>query len=196
MNNYQKHLEDMKEVQGRPSLLLHVCCGVCSVYPLLYLREHFDITIYFANSNIFPYEEYMRRLGALKQYLEVLNDDSIKLIIPSYQNGEFTKVLAEHNDHQEGGERCKTCYRMRMEEGYAYAAKEGYDWFTTVMSISNRKRADFLNEIGEELQKKYPSVRYLHADFKKADGITENERLNKTLGLYHQDYCGCVFSMR
>ena len=63
------------------------------------------------------------------------------------------------------------------------------------MSISRRKNADWLNEIGEKLQLLYPNTKYLYADFKKADGITENEKMNKKLNLYHQSYCGCVYSL-
>ena len=62
------------------------------------------------------------------------------------------------------------------------------------MSISNRKNASYINEIGEELEKKY-SIKYLYADFKKGDGITLNDRMNKELNLYHQNYCGCIYSM-
>ena len=83
-----------------------------------------------------------------------------------------------------------------MEETFRYAQKHHYDYCTTVMSISNRKNADWLNEIGEQLEKEYPGVIYLHADFKKGDGITKNNLLNRELGLYHQDYCGCIYSIR
>ncbi len=195
MNNYRKHLEDMKEIEGRPSLLLHVCCGVCSVYPLVYLREHFHITVYYGNSNIYPYEEYERRLGALREYLGILHDEEISLVIPSYDNDSYTKELSLYDDHREGGTRCYHCYEMRMKEAYDYAEKEGFDYFTTVMSISNRKNADYLNEIGERLSEGR-NTKYLHADFKKADGITKNEEMNRELSLYHQNYCGCVYSIR
>ena len=86
MNNLQKHLKQINEIKGRPELLIHICCGVCSVYPLIYLRQYFKITIFFSNSNIYPYEEFERRLNALKQYLDYLNDDEIKLIVDRYDN--------------------------------------------------------------------------------------------------------------
>lgn len=196
MNNYQKHQTQIRELKGRPRLLIHICCGVCSVYPLVYLRNHFDITIYFANSNIYPYEEYIRRLDALKQYLDHLNDKSIKLIVAAYENEKFTREISRFAREPEGGRRCVICYALRMKETFEYAERMGYDYCTTVMSISNRKNADYINIIGEKLQKRYTGTTYLYADFKKGDGITFNERMNKELNLYHQNYCGCIFSKR
>lgn len=196
MNNYQKHIEQIKNIENRPTLLLHVCCGVCSVFPIFYLDNYFDITIYYANSNIYPYEEYERRLNAVKQYLQILDNENIKLIIPKYDNESFMKDLKKYDDHIEGGKRCIRCYTKRMQEAYKYASINNYDYFTTVMSISNRKNADYINMIGERLEKKYPNTKYLYADFKKGDGITKNEKMNKDLNLYHQNYCGCIYSLR
>lgn len=195
MNNYQKQQLQIQNVKGRPSLLLHICCGVCSVYPLIYLRQYFDITIFFSNSNIYPFEEFNKRLKALQDCLEYLDDDSIRLIVDRYDNENYTKKLEPFKDEKEGGRRCKLCYRLRMEETFRYAKKHNYDYCTTVMSISNRKNANWLNEIGEQLEKEY-GVTYLHADFKKGDGIIRNDELNKKLDLYHQDYCGCIYSIR
>lgn len=196
MNNYQKHLLQIQSVKNKPSLLIHICCGVCSVYPLQYLRQHFKITIFFSNSNIYPYDEYTKRLNALKEYLNYLNDDSISLIEDRYDYDSYDKNLRPYKDLKEGQARCKICYELRMLETFKYADKHSYDYCTTVMSISNRKNADWINEIGENLQKQYPNTKYLYADFKKADGITLNEQLNKKLNLYHQNYCGCKYSIR
>lgn len=196
MNNYQKHQNQIANLKGKPTLLIHICCGVCSVYPLEYLRKYFNITIFFSNSNIYPYEEFDKRLNALKQYLDYLKDDSIKLIVDTYNNEEYMKTLEPLKDEPEGGQRCKLCYRQRMEATFKYADKNHYDYVTTVMSISNRKNADWINEIGEDLNSKYPNTEYLYADFKKGDGITLNDSMNKQLDLYHQDYCGCIYSIR
>lgn len=196
MNNYQKHIEQINNLKNKPTLLLHVCCGVCSVYPLVYLKQFFNITIYFSNSNIYPYEEFAKRLEALETYLKTLQDNKIKLIVAQYDNETYTKKLEKYRDEPEGKNRCKLCYKLRMEDAYKYAVKEKYDYCTTVMSISNRKNADYINEIGEELENKYPSVKYLYADFKKGDGITLNDSMNKKLNLYHQNYCGCIYSIR
>lgn len=196
MNYLIKHKEQISRIKNKKTLLLHVCCGVCSVYPLLYLRKYFNITIFFSNSNIYPFEEYIKRLNALNEYLNYLNDKTIKLIIPSYDNTSFTKYLEPYKNDKEGQKRCYICYQKRMEEAYKYANNNKYDFFTTVMSISNRKNSDYINEIGENLHKKYPNTEYLYADFKKDNGIIENDRLNKMLNLYHQNYCGCLYSYK
>ena len=196
MNNYQKHLKQINELKDRPSLLLHVCCGVCSVYPLIYLRKYFKISIYFSNSNIYPYNEYLKRLDALESYLKYLDDKEIKLIVADYNYEKYDEKLSLLKNEKEGGKRCFLCYSLRMEETYKYADIHKYDYCTTVMSISNRKNADYINQIGETLKKKYPGVKYLYADFKKADGIIQNEKMNKELNLYHQNYCGCKYSIR
>lgn len=196
MNNYQKHLEQINNLKGKPSLLLHVCCGVCSVYPLIYLRKYFDITIYYCNSNIYPYEEFLKRLNALNEYLKILNDSNIKLIVAPYDYERIDKVLNPLANEKEGGKRCYACYLNRLEQTFIYANKNHFDYISTIMSISNRKNADYINEIGEMLNKKYKNTTYLYADFKKNDGITINEKMNKELNLYHQNYCGCKYSIR
>ena len=193
---YQRHLAQLKAIKGRPSLLIHICCGVCSVYPLEYLRKYFDITIYFTNSNIYPFEEYELRLNALRKYLQILKDPSIKLIDAKYDNESYMQDLEELKDEKEGGKRCYRCYGKRMLETCLYANKHHYDYWTSVMSISNRKNADWINEIGEKLYEEYPQSIYLYADFKKGDGIIRNDEMNHDLGLYHQNYCGCVYSKR
>ena len=196
MNNYQKHTKQISKLKDRPSLLLHVCCGVCSVYPLIYLRKYFKISIYFSNSNIYPYNEFLKRLEALETYLKYLNDKEIKLIIAPYNYEKHDEKISSLKNEKEGGKRCFLCYKLRMEETFKYANKYKYDYCSTVMSISNRKNADYINEIGAELEKRYPNVRYLYADFKKGEGINKNNEMNKKLNLYHQNYCGCKYSIR
>ena len=137
MNNYQKHLEQIRQLKGRPDLLIHICCGVCSVYPLKYLSQYFRITVFFSNSNIFPYEEFERRLNALKQYLDHLSDPEITLIVDTYDNDSYMQELEALKDEPEGGKRCRLCYRLRMEKTFRYAQSHHYEYCTTVMSISS-----------------------------------------------------------
>ncbi len=95
----------------------------------------------------------------------------------------------------EGGERCYGCYRLRLEETAVLARELSMDYFTTTLSISPLKRADWLNELGEELSTQY-QVNYLFSDFKKKDGYKRSIELSKEYDLYRQNYCGCVFSLK
>lgn len=195
MNNYNDLFKkELEKIEGRPSLLLHVCCGPCSMYPLELLSKTFDITIYYGNSNIFPYEEYQKRLDTLLEYLASINKD-IKVIIPEYDD-EYQKKLSEYANVKEGMQRCAKCYGLRMLEAYRYAINNNFAYFTTVMSISNHKNANYINYIGSLLEKKFGSVRYLYADFKKDGGIDINRIMNKEAKIYEQEYCGCVYSLR
>lgn len=193
MNNYH-HLfkEEVASLNGRKRLLLHVCCGPCSMYPLELLSQYFDITIYYANSNIYPYEEYEKRLHELLRYLESFEND-LQVVIPKYDNATFTASLSPYKDCQEGEKRCVKCYGLRLKETFAYAKAHHFDYCTTLMSISNRKNATYINELGRLFEKEY-GVPFLYNDFKKDGGIAKNQMLNKAFDLYHQDYCGCIYS--
>ena len=197
--NYQNIA--LKTVAGfngqKKKLLFHVCCGPCSCYPLVFLADYFDITIYYANSNIYPKEEYDHRLAELKRLIECLKRDrgiEVQLVIPPYDNEAYTKKLAPLAHLGEFSERCFLCYRLRMEEAYDYAEAHGYDYFTTVMTVSRQKNAQKLNEIGAELEKKHPHTKYFYSDFKKNKGLEFGIAIRKQYDLYNQDYCGCVYS--
>ena len=198
--NYQRLCEKELETlpaSPKPTLLLHVCCGPCSCYPLTYLCPRFDVTIYYANSNIYPAEEYHHRLETLKELLGYLKRDygyDIKLVIPPYENEAYTKKLEPLKDEPEGAERCFLCYGLRLEESYAYAEANGYDYFTTVMTVSRQKNSQKLNEIGAVLAQKHHKTKYLFSDFKKQKGLEKGTEIRKKYDLYNQDYCGCVYS--
>jgi predicted adenine nucleotide alpha hydrolase (AANH) superfamily ATPase len=62
------------------------------------------------------------------------------------------------------------------------------------MTISRYKNAQDINKIGLELEKKYPTVKWLCADFKKNNGYEDSLIICKENNLYFQEYCGCKFS--
>ncbi|MBR4274912.1 MAG: epoxyqueuosine reductase QueH, partial [Bacilli bacterium] len=145
-NYYNISLEEIKNLHGdkKPRLLLHGCCGPCSCWPLLFLCPHFDVTIMFNNSNIYPEAEYTKRLEELKRLLECIKRDfnfDVGLVVTPYDNDEFDKDLAPYGNEREGGRRCMICYRKRMGEAYDYAEENGFDYFTTVMTISRQKNS-------------------------------------------------------
>lgn len=181
----------------RPSLLLHACCAPCSAFPLEFLTPYFDVTIYYNNSNIYPAAEYERRLNELRRYLEEVNPTlafPVQLIVPAYRNEEFTARISVLKDLPERQGRCFMCYGLRMDEAYRYARDHGFNYFTTVMTISRQKDSQKLNEIGRQLSHKYPEVQYFYSDFKKKRGIERGQELSREYHLYRQDYCGCLYS--
>ena len=182
---------------AKPSLLLHVCCGPCACFPLLFLCKRFKITIYYANSNIYPPEEYAHRLSELRKLVSYLCRDlgfEIDMVVPPYDNEVFTETLRPLKDEPEGGKRCLLCYQMRMEESYRYAYDHGYEFFTTVMSVSRQKDSRKFNQLGKSLEPQFPGVRYLYSDFKKNKGAEIGVSIRKQYDLYNQCYCGCLFS--
>ena len=195
--NFQKLLQNrlylIKKDGIRPKLLLHACCGPCFTIPYEILKDYFDITIMYNNSNIYPKEEHDRRLNELKKYLNDLHAD-IKVIEEPYNNDTYNLDLEPRASDKEGHERCRICFRKRLSFGYKYAAENGFDYFGTVMTISRYKNAQDINKIGEELQQLYPTVKWLYADFKKNDGYEKSLIIIKEHEMYFQEYCGCKYS--
>ncbi|MBQ7583138.1 MAG: epoxyqueuosine reductase QueH [Lachnospiraceae bacterium] len=194
--NYQKELDGIIEENtgknARPRLLLHVCCAPCSSYVQEYLSGCFDITLLFYNPNMDTKEEYELRSGELERLVREAGFPS-ETIICEYDPESFETLAEGLEDEPEGGARCRKCYELRMRRAAEYAADNGFDFFTTTLSISPWKNADWINEIGEELSEEY-GVRHLPSDFKKRDGYKRSIELSEEYGLYRQDYCGCVMS--
>lgn len=178
----------------RPRLLLHACCAPCSSYVLEYLSRYFDITLFFYNPNIAPEEEYRFRAEELQRLIaEMPAASSVKYAAGIYDPDRFYELCKGLEQMPEGGERCFRCYRLRLEETARYAKENGFDFFTTTLSISPYKNAAKLNEIGSELANTY-GVAYLFSDFKKKGGYLRSCQLSAEYRLYRQDYCGCAFS--
>lgn len=200
INYYKKSnqiLDNLKGLPTKPKLLLHACCGPCSTFPLTYLCPNFEVTIFFNNSNIYPENEYVRRLEELKKFLGYFQRDygyEVKLIITKYDNEKYNVDLEPYKDLPEGETRCFICYEKRMNEAYEYASKNGFDYFTTVMTISRQKNSQILNAIGEKLSQKYPNVKYFYSDFKKNKGIDMAREMRIKYDLYQQLYCGCKYT--
>ena len=197
--NYQKKLdriiENIKVVEV-PTLLIHSCCAPCSSYVLEYLSQYFKITIFYYNPNIYPKEEYLKRVEEQKRLISQLpTKNPVDFIEGGYDDTEFYNAIKGLEHIKEGGERCFACYRLRLEETAKLAKELGFDWFTTTLSISPYKNAPKLNEIATELAEIY-QVKNLPADFKKKEGYKRSIQLSAQYNLYRQDYCGCIFSQQ
>ena len=200
MRNFQKELDRLIEKNQQsgtvPSLLIHSCCAPCSSYCLSYLSEYFSITLLYYNPNIYPEEEYFKRVEEQKRLInEMKFKNPVSFIEGNFDPKEFYDAVKGLENIREGGERCFRCYELRLREAAEYAKKGGFDYFTTTLSISPLKNAQKINEIGEKLSEEY-GVKHLPSDFKKKDGYKKSTLLSKEYGLYRQDYCGCIFSKK
>ena len=198
--NYQKELDKVIEVlqhQGRvPRLLLHSCCAPCSSYVLEYLSRYFEITVFYYNPNIYPPEEFGKRVEEQKRLIAQLPaEHPISFLDGPYEPERFYEMARGLEQIPEGGERCFKCYHLRLSETAEMARAGKYDYFTTTLSISPLKNAEKLNEIGDALAEEY-GVAYLNSDFKKKNGYKRSVELSEQYGMYRQYYCGCVFSKR
>lgn len=186
-------IEEVKKNGIKKRLLIHSCCGPCSSAVLEYLNNFFDIDIYFYNPNITINYEYQHRIVEQKEMLDKLEYDM--QVIEGEYNPEkdfFEKVKGLENA-KEGGERCYVCYDLRIGATAKKAKAEGYDFFTTVLSISPMKNVNYINEIGEKYSKEY-EIPFLYADFKKKNRYLRSIQISKELDMYRQEYCGCIFS--
>ena len=196
--NYQKELDRVIEANQRlgivPRLLLHVCCAPCSSYCLEYLSNYFDITVYYYNPNISKKKEYEYRLSEEKRFISIKEFKyPVKLTESEYRPEDFFAAVKGLEKEPEGGARCKECFRLRLEASAKKAKEQGFDYFTTTLTISPLKNAALLNEIGAEMGERY-GVKWLYSDFKKKEGYKRSIELSREYDLYRQNYCGCVFS--
>lgn len=218
--NYSKELEkridEFQREDRYPRLLLHACCAPCSSYCLEYLREYFDITVFFYNPNITEEKEYRKRVEEEKRLISEYNRQieekcfedmhstdnarKINILEGHYDPKEFYDAARGLEDCKEGGERCRKCFELRLNETAKIAASEGFDYFTTTLTISPLKNAEVLNEVGEQaaayINKETGAdvISFLPSDFKKKEGYKRSIELSAKFGLYRQDFCGCSFS--
>lgn len=196
--NYQKQLDKIIQGLGEdaPSLLLHTCCAPCSSYCIEYLSNYFNITVLYYNPNIYPESEYVhRKAEQIRLIGEMQTKYPVNFIDCDFESERFYGTVKGFENCREGGERCFKCYRLRLEKTAHLAKENGFDYFTTSLTISPLKNAKKINEIGEELAEKY-GVKFLPSDFKKKEGYKRSIELSKEYNLYRQNYCGCVFSRK
>ena len=255
--NYQKELDKFIEkmereravaaenggAYRRPRLLLHSCCAPCSSYCMEYLREYFDVTVFYYNPNITEETEYRKRVEEEKRliaeynaqvdvflgrfgeavpanvgsgevscengtcsesdavrYMEfpggirvTVHTAKIEIMEGDYDRDSFWEISKGLETCPEGGERCFKCYELRLRRTAEVAKREGFDLFTTTLTISPLKNAEKLNEIGQQVGAEL-GIAFLPSDFKKRNGYKRSVELSAAYDLYRQDYCGCVYS--
>ncbi len=199
IRNYQKELDKIIEglsPDNPPRLLLHSCCAPCSSYVLEYLRLFFRITVFYYNPNISMEEEYRKRVAEQKRLIAVYNEKTsypIDIKEGDYEPEEFFAAVKGLENCPEGGERCFSCYELRLRKTSQMARRGNYDYFATTLTISPLKNAVKINEIGERIAGEC-GISWLPSDFKKKNGYKRSIELSREYDLYRQDYCGCIYS--
>lgn len=168
-------------------LLLHACCGPCGTYPALHLREEgFEVTAFWYNPNIHPFGEHERRRESLYQFARAV--DLALVEWPEYEMVDFLRAVC---GQEAFGQRCRVCYRMRLERTAQVARNEGFDTFTTTLLISPYQDEEMIRAIGTEVGQT-AGVEFYYERLRR--GWSERGRLAKEHDLYRQDYCGCIYS--
>ena len=192
--NYNQIMEEtLANLKGKPKLLRHGCCGVCSSSVLERLYPFFDITLLYYNPNIYPEEEYFKRFDALKEIVLKMKI-KVKIIEIGYESKEFKSLAKGLENEKEGGERCTKCFYLRLEKTAKLAQKYNFEYFSTTLSVSPYKNSEKLNKIGKVLSEKY-NIKYLYSDFKKKEGYKRSSELANKYNIYRQHYCGCKYSL-
>lgn len=175
-------------------LLLHTCCAPCFSSVEEQLRDGHQLEVFWYNPNIYPQEEYQRRLEELRRFGKLLGRD----IIVHEEEDDHTAWEAQTIDYAqepEGRRRCTQCISFRLAKTAQFAAANQYDAFTTTLSVSPHKNAAVINQIGAQLSQIH-NIPFLAADFKKNNGYLRSVQLAKYYGLYRQNYCGCIYSLK
>lgn len=193
--NYQLKMEGMLQAFGqKPRLLLHVCCAPCSSSVLERLHPDARITVYFDNPNLDTQEEYHRRAKEEQRFVAETGLAEEVVVVP-YDPDAYAEAVSGLEEGKEGGPRCRQCFHLRLDRAARYAKEQGFDFFTTTLTVSPLKNAALLNEIGQERGAAH-GVAFLPSDFKKKEGYKRSTQLSRDHDLYRQDYCGCVYSKK
>lgn len=170
--------------------LLHACCAPCSIAVIDYLKNQFDVTVFFYNPNIHPEEEYLKRK---KEVIRVCTEWSIPMIDMDYEVEAWRKVVKGLEQEREGGKRCGACIRLRLDKTARYAREHGFDIFCTSLTSGRNKKASTINPMGDELGDLY-GVSFYEADW-KTNGLQEKaNNMITDRAIYRQKYCGCIYS--
>ncbi len=166
-------------------ILLHICCANCAIYPLELMRNRGDEVMgYFFNPNIHPYQEYQKRLYTLRTYSEKVGLSVI------YQDEYLLEEFLRNVSHRVK-ERCQYCYFVRLEATAREAKREGFDGFSTTLLQSIHQNHPLIKETGEHVAKEI-GIPFFYEDFRI--GWRKGLEVSKSMGLYRQQYCGCIYS--
>jgi len=166
-------------------VLLHACCAPCATYTVNRLREEgFDVTAFWYNPNIHPFTEHRNRLESMRTLAQAI--DLPLLVVDGYDMLDYFRAVVGHE-----GERCGDCFRMRLDRTAAVARENGFALFTTTLLISPYQKHELLRRTGDAVARER-GIEFYYEDLRT--GFRDSQRLSRELDLYHQKYCGCIYS--
>ncbi len=171
---------------SQPRVLLHICCGPCSIYPVQLLRDQgYEVVGLYFNPNIHPLQEYLRRREGVEETAERL---SLKVIYKDkdYDPSHYLRTVAFRENN-----RCFHCYSMRLGKTWSVAKRGGFDLFTTTLLYSKFQRHQTISDLGRDIAGQ-GQTRFLYEDFR--EGWQHGQEVSRQWNIYRQQYCGCIYS--
>jgi len=167
-------------------VLLHACCGPCLLEPFDALAGEHDVAIVYANPNIHPIDEYRRRRDTLFAHAE---EHGVPVRELGYDPVAWMRAVAGVEDDPPS--RCRACFELRLRMVAREALASGFEAFATTLTVSPYQDEEAIREAGEKVSEEV-GVRYIHRDFRER--YPEATRRSRELGMYRQNYCGCMLS--
>jgi predicted adenine nucleotide alpha hydrolase (AANH) superfamily ATPase len=174
-------------------ILLHACCAVCAAAVIERLKkDDHEVVVFFYNPNIFPREEYDLRRKEVERFCGELD---VVFVEGEYNHEDWLDKVKNYSIELEGGKRCEICFAIRLSEASQMASELKCDAMATTLTISPHKNAEVVNCIGKECAAIY-GLQFLDTIWRKADGFKRACEIAKEKEFYHQNYCGCEFSIK
>lgn len=170
-------------------LLLHTCCGPCFLGVWEDLKDKdLEVTNFFYNPNIYPEDEYLKRLEGLQM---AASGKSEGVVVGVYESEKHAEAIKGKEDMFPT--RCLDCYRLRLQKTAEYAKEHGFDSFSTTLLVSPYQQHEALKQIGEELGATY-GIDFYYVDWRPFFRAGQEEA--KIIPIYRQKYCGCKYSIK
>ena len=182
----------------KANVLMHICCGPCSLFCIDEFRRLLpDAGLHglFANPNIHPYDEFIRRAescakAADYKHLEVD-------FLPDYNRAGWEYFERSDKGPQlqgeSDGERCAMCYNLRAELTAEYAVLHGFGAITSTLFVSPYQDHELLKKVFAAKAEEH-GLDFVYIDFRT--GFRKGQAEAREIGLYRQKYCGCIRSLR
>ncbi|MDD5430830.1 MAG: epoxyqueuosine reductase QueH [Candidatus Pacebacteria bacterium] len=176
----------------KPKILIHTCCAVCGAYLTEIFKENYEPVILFYNPNIYPKEEYEKRKESAVKLAEIYG---VEFIEGEYDDKNWAEKIKGLEGEKEGGKRCPVCFEIRLAKTAEGAKRNDIKYFSTTLAASPYKNEKLINEIGQRIAKEN-DLEFIKIDFAdKKDIWDKSRKLAKDFNFYHQNYCGCAYSI-